>query len=272
MNRMWLIRVFCLIVSFTCASCVYAPESSSDLLPVESARAIKEKGICSEDPIRIAVIDTGLGYMGKGIDSHLCKYGHRDFTKDGFVSAKFNTKDVVPLDAMSHGTNVVGLIDKYASKGNVNYCIVVLKFYGTQKNEDKYLGTEIRAIEYARKLHVDFINLSLGGTFSSSKESKAIKRYLDEGGHVIAAAGNESSDLAESPFYPAMDDSRVIVVGSLDEDGEVSKTSNYGSRVNLWEMGEQVTGNGVTLTGTSQATAIATGKIVAHMKNTCYKN
>jgi len=248
------------------------PQPPIHTKPPKPHRTEEEPKCKQTHKIRIAVIDTGFGYMGKGSKAHLCKYGHRDFTGYSEYNHKTFTPDPVPRDIdHGHGTNIVGLIDKYASDSGVSYCIVVLKFYRDDAITDENVRAEVEAIEWAISLHVDFINLSEGGEKYSEAEAEAVKKFIDGGGTVIAAAGNENHDLAEHPYYPAMSDPRVIVVGNIYKNGERSKISNYGDRVDVWEVGDNQTANGITLTGTSQAAAITTGKTVALMKQVCYK-
>jgi subtilisin family serine protease len=220
-------------------------------------------------PIRVAIIDTGFGFnnFGNTVDSsHLCQYGHRDFTDDQqFVN--LGTVDPVPKDLHGHGTNIAGVIDEQL-KG-VYYCVVVLKYYNPHSDDASNLTNTIKAINYATASGFDFINYSGGGVGRSDDEIAAVKKYLDAGGIFVAAAGNENRDLDISHYYPAMDDPRVFVVGANGQNGKKLKHSNYGDRVNVWELGENVDGNGLRMTGTSQATAIATGKLVRAYDRNC---
>lgn len=208
-------------------------------------------------PAVIAVIDTGLDMRRVPKNAKICKFGHKDFT--GGLSDNSRTVDPVPSDEHGHGTNIAGIIANYA--GDANYCIVVLKYYSPNKEHDNLKFT-IEAIKYATNIGAKYLNYSGGGVERSSKEAKAIKAYLDNGGTIIAAAGNERSNIDQRPYYPAMEDSRIISVGSIEKDGYPSNFSNWGKSVKRWEYGRNISGFGVTLSGTSQATAVAAGKII----------
>jgi subtilisin family serine protease len=225
---------------------------------------------CHGKPTVIAVIDTGFGAGFKGEETaKLCKYGHHNFVSDSY-SDKFNTVDPVPVDHHGHGTHIAGLIDKYARAKNINYCLVILEYFDPLNALNLNLLHTIQAINYAKNIHADFINYSGGGLEANKDEIIAVKSFLDAGGKFIAAAGNEHSDLAKVPYYPAMEDDRVIVVGNMDENGKRAISSNYGDRVNRWEVGSGgVKMYNVRMDGTSQAAAIATGKIVGDTKNFC---
>lgn len=226
---------------------------------------------CQRVPIKIAVIDTGFGYHDKGHDAKLCRYGHKDFSFDKKFAQGYSTVAPLPLDIHAHGTNIVGIIDGYARKTSINYCIVVIKYYSDHQPEMINTYASLEAIEYAANIGVNYINYSGGGAQPNERERLAIKRFIDNGGKFIAAAGNDGQDLdlPQNGYYPAMEDERIIVVGNKSENGIRSKSSNYGSVVKRWEVGEDVTVYGLTMTGTSQATAVATGKIVSESYNKC---
>lgn len=222
-------------------------------------------------PIRIAVIDTGFGKTPTSRQTkNLCAYGHKDFTTSQQFLTNMGTVDPVPLDNHDHGTNIVGVIDRYASLGKQPYCFIILKYFN-RENPAENIKASLEALKYALFLGVDVINYSGGGEQESKEESLAVKQFLDTGGVFIAAAGNERSDLAKKHYYPAESDSRVIVVGALDEEGNKAKYGNYGERVDWWEIGSQIAGFGLHMSGTSQATAVVTGKIIASKRNLLIK-
>lgn len=219
----------------------------------------------------VAVIDTGFGFNDKSKEAKLCKVGHKDFTSQKKFQTFSGVKTPVPLDTHGHGTNIVGIIEKYAKFGDTNYCILVLKYFNQNDSGYNNLNATIDAINYAIGLKADFINYSAGGEDPSEREKEAIEKFLNQGGHFISAAGNSGKnlDLPGNDYYPAKYDKRITVVGSLDEKGKKSESSNFGKVVNRWERGVSVEGYGLTMSGTSQATAIATGKIVSQNKNQC---
>lgn len=213
-------------------------------------------------PIKVAIIDTGFGWNNRGHGAKLCKYGHKDFSADQKYTLNYGTVSSLPVDGNGHGTNIEGLIEKYAQ--GAKYCIVIIKAFGVLDSNGAPLENSIRAIRYATSLHVDFINYSAGGGESNVEERKAVQAYLDQGGKFVAAAGNngENLDSFGHSYYPASYDARIVMVGNLNKEGNRQAISNYGSSVNRWEMGDGVSAWDITLTGTSQATAIATGKLI----------
>jgi subtilisin family serine protease len=211
--------------------------------------------ISTERPIVIAVIDTGLDIKKFKDKIKLCKFGHKDFTGTGLN------------DSHGHGTHISGLIEK--NTDNAHYCQVIMKYYDPNSlNRDNLINTE-KAFRMAINLKVDVINYSGGGTMSSSREKVLVQEALDEGITVVVAAGNERCDMDSGcTYYPAMYDSRIIVVGNLSPKRVPAKSSNYGSIVDVWEFGVDIKSYcingefGCKMTGTSQATAIQSGKAV----------
>lgn len=226
---------------------------------------------CAKRTVKIAVLDTGFGYNDLGHDANLCKYEHMDFSVEKQFTSNYNTKTSIPLDIHSHGTNVTGLIDRYARRTKVDYCIVIVKYFSDNQSGDVNLWASQLAWEYAIKIKADIVNYSGGGPCDDDKEKALVKRFLDQGGKVVAAAGNEAQNLnvRGNSYCPAQADPRVIVVGNHTATGSISQFSNYGKQVTRWEIGVDQEVYGIKMTGTSQATAIATGKIVAEMQNKC---
>lgn len=215
-------------------------------------------------PLKVAVIDTGFGLNDLGHDAPLCLYGHKDFTKDGLLSYSYVTKVPVPMDIHGHGTNIVGLIKEYAET-KIDYCFVIIKFYSETQTGKQNLAASVKSLIYANNINVDIINFSGGGPNFDLKEKNAVKKFLNKGGIFVAAAGNEHEELdgVVNTYYPAMYDKRIKVVGNLNYLRVRNPSSNYGPYVNTWEVGTNQLAYGITMTGTSQATAVTTGKIIS---------
>ena len=229
--------------------------------------------------IRIAIVDTGLGFRGFGLNTKVCQEGHRDFSTDQEYDKKFHTKDKVPLDSHGHGTNIAGVIEHYANITNGNYCLIIIKYYSTKNFQSSKIDynsvnerASVRALRYLNDIKPDVINYSGGGAGYDTAEGSQVRKYLDNGGIFVAAIGNDRRNLDVNTgytYYPAMYDKRIITVGSIDSNGSRSYFSNYGQIVKKWEIGSNVQGNHLIYSGTSQATAVETGKIVGQLENKC---
>lgn len=215
-------------------------------------------------PIVVAVIDTGINQdLSRKIS--LCRFGSKDFTGYGIH------------DDVGHGSHIAGIIDSNAknldikdvSRRSVNYCMVILKFYHSGNPKDNTLANVRKALRYAINIKANIINLSISGPDPDDEERSLIKEALDRGIKVIIAAGNNGFELSggTKASYPAMYDYRSNIVGNLDLTRKPASTSNRGSIVNAWEIGTDVVsfckyGKLCKMSGTSQATAVKTGKIV----------
>lgn len=221
--------------------------------------------------ITVAVVDTGVGYIGEGSDIKLCKYGHKDFSEEQNYQDLPHIEARVPLDGHGHGTNIAGIIDTYAHEANKNYCLVIIKYYSDKASPSQNGVASIRAMEYLVSIKPDFVNYSGGGPGFQYSEGMAVHELIESGTTFVAAAGNEHEniDLSTNHYYPAQYDSRVVVVGSIDKSGKRAESSNWGKSVKRWEVGVNVKYGKITMSGTSQATAVATGKLVAERQDAC---
>jgi hypothetical protein len=199
--------------------------------------------------IKVAVIDTGIR---SGYNIPICE--------DGLVNA---TK--LPMrDSDGHGTNVAYLINEEA-KG-VDYCQVIIKFY--DKGVKSGIRGLIRALHYvSTRDDIQIVNISAGGQNPHKFEKMLINKLLKQGKIVVSAAGNNNSNLNKKcNYFPACYFSDIIVVGNGNRFFKYNK-SNYGKVVDVWVDGENEGPSDLKMSGTSQATAIHTGKIIRGLAN-----
>lgn len=120
----------------------------------------------------------------------------------------------------------------------------------------------------ALKLKVDIVNYSSYGKTSSFLEYKAVKDLSDHNIKIIVASGNNGEDLLYNDSFPAKYPLKnLIPVGNLH-----NSTSNYGLNNMIWEDGNNIystlpNGKFGYMTGTSQATAKYTNKLLKEMCN-----
>jgi hypothetical protein len=229
-------------------------------------------------PITIAVIDTGFTQAVGFPTPNFCKFGHADFTTEKPVYNK------IPRDSHGHGTHVTYLIEQYLKDiPNTEYCIVVIKYWIHGQKASRSVQNTTDSLDRAYQIAVDFINYSSFGSEPAEKEEKIIKKILKTNTKIVTAAGNEGAEIVSdienelrmleakvlkkdppniTTAYPANYDDKIIVVGNWEKQFVPNPSSNWGSRVNVWEIGTDVVAGGNMMTGTSQATAIHTGKLV----------
>jgi Subtilase family len=192
--------------------------------------------------IKVAVLDTGYN---KGPEQvKFCEHGLRDYTGTGIYDG----------NKSKHGSNVTGIISNLAQ--NADHCLIMFKvFNDSTLNVDGYLNA-LR--EILNDPSISLLNISMAGPARLQQEEVLLKKLLDSGRQIVVAAGNEGRDLNKNcNVYPACANDRLIVVGNSG-----SSTTNLGRIIDVFEDGFRIYGGGVRLTGTSQAAAIFTGKIL----------
>lgn len=173
-------------------------------------------------------------------------------------------------DNVGHGTHISGIIaatGDFALRGvATNARLMILKYTDPKMSAGDPLTNTVLAIQYAVKMGAKIINYSAGGKRPSALERDAIAAAGAQGVLFIAAAGNEGSDSDHSGYFPAdYDLPNILSVTAVDPKVHVLKSSNYGSRtVRIAAPGEKILstaprGQYAVMTGTSQATAFASG-------------
>ncbi len=214
--------------------------------------------------IIVAVIDTGIQYdhifLKNNIYVPKSKANETNYGLD-FSNEKPST---MPFDQHGHGTHVAGIIKSVFPEVK----ILPLKYYNPKASGQSNLEATIKALRYAVNLNVDVINYSGGGPEASAEELRILKDAERKGILVIAAAGNERSNIDDrrNAYYPASYGlSNIITVGAYDEELSIIPSSNYGKNsVDIAAPGHRIRssipGNGAGyMTGTSQATAFVSG-------------
>lgn len=227
--------------------------------------------VANAKTIKVAVIDSGFNQ--ELFDVPLCDTGHFDFITD---------KELVPRNANYeeiHGSHIAGTIVEYAK--DADYCLIIMRYWSKQKVVyDPTMDNVVKAIKRAIDYDVDIINMSFGGKDENLEETKIVKKALDLGIKIVAAAGNERLILDIFPFYPACADPRVHIVEALDQKGSRLPASNYlvggyfnkCGNTNVFKETGTITlktrdNKSLTMSGTSQATAVKTGKLIKYMSD-----
>lgn len=207
------------------------------------------KTVKIENRIKVAIIDTGMP-KGKAFDDlvkYICLGDHANYT----------TQDLT--DSHGHSTNL-----SYAIADNINHkkvCIWYCKYYDTSAAYSN-ANNLTKCFEEAEKTNVRYVNYSGGGPAILKKEKEAIQKLLENEVRVIVAGGNESDNLWKScHYYPACykfekNQELFYVVGNR------LKSSNYGGPIVNIEEGQYCDWHGSCAQGTSQSTAIFTGKLI----------
>ncbi len=207
-----------------------------------------------------------------------------DDDKNGFIDDvhgwNFAGNNNILNDEHGHGTHIAGIIG--AEGGNSigisgvspKVSLMILKYYDPKGNDSNNLINTVKAIDYAVDMNCNIINYSGGGTAPSDAERAAIARADKKGILFVAAAGNERSNSDVRKYYPAdYGLSNILSVTAIDRNKNVLPSSNFGEQtVDIAAPGNDILstlpgGKYGLMTGTSQATAFASGVAALVMAN-----
>ncbi|MBX9768615.1 MAG: S8 family serine peptidase [Bdellovibrionales bacterium] len=240
----------------------------------------------------VAVIDTGIDMLNPRLKRNLW-INPGEFGKDASGNSKatngidddqngytddvhgwnFVTNSPNVSDTHGHGTHVASLIvDPPGDHDLPSHApilfqgqLMVLKYYDAATIELN-LERSVRAMHYAAQMNAAIINFSGGGFGQNPAEQRAVELAEAKNILIVAAAGNEKMNSDRTPFFPASyHRSNILSVGAHSKDGSWLPASNWGKNsVDIAALGENVSGFVLEgkrgkMTGTSQATAIATG-------------
>ncbi|MFB8397134.1 S8 family peptidase [Streptomyces yangpuensis] len=209
---------------------------------------------------------------GEGVTAYVIDTGVRITHKDfgGRATSGFDAidNDESADDGNGHGTHVAGTI-----AGTAHGVAKKAKIVAVRVLDDNGSGTTeqvVAGIDWVTKNHSgpSVANMSLGGGVDQALDA-AVKRAIDAGISFAVAAGNESSDAGQgSP-------SRVpeaLTVASSTEGDQQSDFSNFGSVVDLYAPGSEITSawndsdTGVkTISGTSMAAPHVAGAAALYL-------
>lgn len=212
----------------------------------------------------VAVIDTGIQIDHPFLKDNIHVLKGSPSAQNFGVDFSTGKQNNTPFDQHGHGTHVAGIVKSVFPEVK----ILALKYYNPAASGQANLAATIKALKYAVDNNVDIINYSGGGPESSVEELRILKEAEKKGILVIAAAGNERSNIDEkkNAYYPASYGlPNIITVGAYDDMLNIIPSSNYGKKsVDIAAPGHRIRsaipGSGAAyMTGTSQATAFVTG-------------
>lgn len=239
-------------------------DNSNSLSNINLSSALAHFG--QKKQVIVAVVDTGIDWQHPFLARNIfVPVGHPSATNFGVDFSKNLRANFMPEDVHGHGTHVAGIIKSVYS----DVRILSLKYYNPSATGTENLNSTIKALEYAVDNNVDIINYSGGGPEPSAEEQRILKKAESKGILVVAAAGNERSnidDKAKHGYFPASYGlSNIITVTAHDEFNEIVATSNWGAiSVDIAAPGYRIRSSipharSAHMTGTSQATAFVTG-------------
>ncbi|MCU0494437.1 MAG: S8 family serine peptidase [Chloroflexaceae bacterium] len=207
----------------------------------------------------VAVLDTGAQLDHPALASRWtsARYdfvdGDSDPTDRG--NGRDDDGDGVADEMVGHGTHVAGIVHLVAPDAQ----IMPLRVLDGEGYGDFF--SVAAAIDYAVENGASVINLSLGSTANSRMIADAIRRATQRGIVVVAAAGNENSEVKQFPAAVQC----ALPVTSVNQNDVRSDFSNFGDWIDFAAPGEAIYSpfppSGYAIwSGTSMATPFVAGQ------------
>lgn len=176
----------------------------------------------------IAVIDSGIYPHHPDLESKLIPGWN-------FVKANADTADVT-----GHGTAVAGTAAAATNNGigvaGVTWASLVMPLVVVDSTSFAAYSDIAAAIHYAVDRQVRVLNISIGGTATSTTLQNAVDYAWSHGALIFAAAMNSAST---TPNYPAACN-HAIAVSATTESDRLATFSNYGNWLTLSAPGTDI--------------------------------
>lgn len=197
--------------------------------------------------VLVAVLDTGADL------SHPLLKGRVADSLD------YTNSPIGPNDRNQHGTHTATTVAQVAPACKIAV-VKVLGDNGSGYDDDIGKGIDY-AMQKAKQLGLKLvISMSLGSDSRGPYSGPAVRRAIESGACVVAAAGNSGEG---GVGYPGGEPG-VICVAAVDSRGQVASFSSRGDRVDIAAGGVDVAagmpgGGYQTMSGTSMATPVVAG-------------
>ena len=181
-----------------------------------------------DDSIVVAVLDTGVNMYLPELNGRIV---------NGY---DYSNNDSDPSDDHGHGTAVAGVIASNANNGllvaGVDWKCKLMPVKVLNSANWGYYSWWAAGISYAKNNGANVINLSAGGTASSSNLTSAINSAISAGVIFVTITHNDGDG---SVRYPGSL-SQSITVGATDRSDIKSSFSNWGPEIDLVAPGRDI--------------------------------
>ncbi|MGB9862023.1 MAG: S8 family peptidase [Candidatus Bipolaricaulaceae bacterium] len=177
--------------------------------------------------IPIAILDTGIDQ------------DHEDLATKIVANVNFTTSRTVD-DRYGHGTHVAGIAAAITNNAKgvagVSFSCSLMNVKVLGDNGSGQYSWIANGIIWAADHGAQVINMSLGGSSTSSTLESAVKYAYGKGLVLVAAAGNSNTDAPSYPaYYP-----ECIAVAATDQNDAKASFSNYGDWVDIAAPGVDI--------------------------------
>ena len=231
--------------------------------------------------VTVAVLDSGINLRHRDLAPNLWSNPGEvpgngvDDDHNGYVDDvngwDFVAADGDPSDENGHGTHVAGIIgargDNRVGGSGVAQQVRLMSVRVLDRNAGGTTDVVAKGIRYAVDNGARIVNLSLAGPAATQDLKGAIDYAAARGVLVVAAAGNDSSDLGSRPAYPvSFPEDNLIGVAATDSALKLADISNYGPGADVAAPGADILSTAMDggyewRTGTSMAAPAVAGTL-----------
>lgn len=212
----------------------------TDPAPIASQYAVSMLGLSQAQAysrgsgVVVAVLDTGVQLDHPALRAHLTTarydFVDNDTEPSDSVDGRDYDGDGVADEMAGHGTHVAGIVNLVAPDA----MIMPLRVLNSDGRGDIFSVAE--AIGYAVEHGATVINLSLGTTDRTDVLEEALERATKRGAVIIAAAGNQNTEIEQ---FPASDNCALSVT-AIGANNIKSSFANFGGRIDLVAPGDSI--------------------------------
>ena len=229
------------------------------------------------NPIVIAVADTGCNVSHEIFDGVLLKDQNGEFVRYNSYSKKSGIEDITDASKDYHGTGMMStmamMIKDLGLEEYIKLVPIKASYTNTKNKKNPYeaftLNATREAIRYAAEdIHADILNLSYGileskvgkdGDWIHDEKLAEIINSACDQLVLVAAAGNDNKNSADDAYYLAANENVIGVMGYNEEKNKYDN-SNFGNSYDMYAPATNIyaassgTDKYKTGTGTSYAT------------------
>ena len=221
------------------------------------------KGADGNPPVVIAIVDGGADWQHEDLVANVWTNPNEiadngiDDDNNGFIDdvhginlANGDDQDndpsglpATPRNA-EHGTAVAGAASAVTDNGTgiagAAWNAQLMHINAGCQTSDRVICYAHEGLLYAAANGADIINASWGSAGTSQSGNQVVDLITDMGAVLVTSAGNASSNIDYSVFYPAYHPRALSVGATLKDSGIKSAGSNYGRTVSVFAPGVSI--------------------------------